>query len=174
MRQAKRAGVPIVYVNQVGGNDELIFDGGSCVISPQGKIIARAKSFEEDLLIAEVALGGEEPVVAEAANRLEPHLPSMQRLWQALKLGLRDYVGKCGFKSVVLGLSGGIDSAIVATLAADAIGPRNVLAVAMPSRYSSDHSLSDAQRLAGNLGIQYHVIPIHAMHDAYDKTLAPR
>jgi NAD+ synthetase len=163
-RQAKRAGVPIVYVNQVGGNDELIFDGGSCVISAEGKIIARAKSFEEDLLIADLG----EP----QANRCEPQQSSLQRLWQALKLGLRDYASKCGFKSAVLGLSGGIDSAIVAVLAADALGPENVYALAMPSRYSSDHSLADAQRLAEGLGIHYQVLPIEPIHAAYGATLA--
>ena len=164
-RQAKRAGVPIVYVNQVGGNDELIFDGGSCVISSEGKILARAKSFEEDLLIADL-----DPCASQT-NRCEPQQSSMQRLWQALKLGLRDYVTKCGFKSAVLGLSGGIDSAIVAALAADALGPDNVYALAMPSRYSSDHSLTDAQRLAESLGIHYHVLPIEAVHAAYGAML---
>jgi NAD+ synthetase len=168
-RQAKRAGVPIVYVNQVGGNDELIFDGGSCVISAEGKIVARAKSFEEDLLIADLDACADHGQDAHAThtNRCEPQQSSMQRLWQALKLGLRDYVTKCGFKSAVLGLSGGIDSAIVAALAADALGPDNVYALAMPSRYSSDHSLTDAQRLAESLGIHYQVLPIEPVHAAY-------
>lgn len=164
-RQAQRAGVPIVYVNQVGGNDELIFDGGSCVISPQGQIIARAKSFEEDLLVADLS----QPC---GPNRCEELPGELERLWNALQLGLRDYVTKCGFKSVVLGLSGGIDSAIVAAMAADAIGPKNVHAIAMPSRYSSDHSLSDAKLLAQNLGIHYSVIPIEGVHAAYEKALA--
>ncbi len=161
-RQAKRSGAAIVYVNQVGGNDELVFDGGSCVVSSGGKVLARAKSFEEDLLIVDMAA---------ASGRCEPVADEIARLSAAIKLGLRDYVRKCGFKSVVLGLSGGIDSAVVATLAADAIGPENVHALAMPSRYSSDHSLTDAEVLAMNLGINYYVVPIESMHAAYEKSL---
>ncbi len=161
-RQARRHGVPIVYVNQVGGNDELIFDGCSSVISPGGQILARAKSFREDLLV--VDLPG-------PAGRCEPIGETLSNLSAALKLGLRDYVRKCGFQRVVLGLSGGIDSAVVAVLAVDALGAENVDLLAMPSRYSSDHSLADARALAEHLGAKLHEIPIEPMHAAFEKTL---
>ncbi len=162
-RQVARTGATLVYVNQVGGNDELIFDGGSCVVGPDGRVIARARGFAEDLLLVDLPVGG---------GRIEPLGTPIERLSEALKLGLRDYVRKCGFAKVVLGLSGGIDSAVVATLAADALGGENVIALAMPSRYSSDHSLSDAQGLARNLGLEYRVVPIEPMHSAYEKSLA--
>ncbi len=161
-RQGSRSGLPIVYVNQVGGNDELIFDGASCVVTPAGEVLARAKSFEEDLLIVDLA---------GAAGRCEPLDSEMVRLSAALKLGLRDYVTKCGFKTVVLGLSGGLDSAVVATLAADALGPQNVYALAMPSKYSSDHSLTDAEDLAKALGIHYQVVPIKQMHETFEAAM---
>jgi NAD+ synthase/NAD+ synthase (glutamine-hydrolysing) len=161
-RQAARTGTAIVYVNQVGGNDELIFDGGSCVVGPDGQVAARAKSFTEDLLVVDLE---------SLKGRREPLGDEMARLSSALKLGLRDYVTKCGFGSVVLGLSGGIDSAVVATLAADALGGENVFAIAMPSRYSSGHSLSDARTLAGNLGIHLHEAPIEAIHSACEQSL---
>lgn len=161
-RQSRRSGAPILYVNQVGGNDELIFDGSSCAVAPDGTMLGRAKSFEEDLLIIDL----------DKPGRCEPMAPEMARLSAGLKLGLRDYVRKCGFKSVVLGLSGGIDSTVVAALASDALGPKNVLGVAMPSRYSSDHSLSDAELLAKNLGIGYRIIPIEPIHAAYEQVLA--
>jgi len=157
IRQAKRTGLPILYVNQVGGNDDLIFDGTSCVISPGGQVIARARGFSEDLLVTDITAG---------PQRIEELGPELPRLSAALKLGLADYVRKCGFTSVVLGSSGGIDSAVVATLAADALGPENVHSLAMPSRYSSDHSVADAKLLAENLGIDHRVIPIEPMHAA--------
>ncbi len=160
VRQARRCGAPIVYVNQVGGNDELIFDGGSCAVAADGTVIGRAKSFEEDLLLIDTA--------AEA-QRCEPVDDEIARISAALKLALRDYVTKCGFGSVVLGLSGGIDSAVVAVLAADALGPDHVHCLAMPSRYSSDHSLTDARQLAENLGVHYRVVPIEAMHAAFEQ-----
>ena len=162
-RQAKRSSCPILMANQVGGNDELVFDGGSCAVGANGEVIGRAVSFREDLLIVDVD--------AESA-RCEPIEAPMARLAEALKLGLRDYVHKCGFSSVVLGLSGGVDSAVVAAIAADALGGQNVVAIAMPSRYSSDHSLDDAEQLARNLGIQYHVVPIEPVHAAFEHALA--
>ncbi len=162
-RQAQRTKRPIVYVNQVGGNDELLFDGGSCVFSADGGLMARARSFDQDLLVVDMD---------SKDNRLEPLNSEMQRLSAGLKMGLRDYVNKCGFKSVVLGLSGGIDSAVVAAIAADALGSQNVHAIAMPSRYSSEHSLSDAESLAKNLGIHYYVVPIESMHQAFEDSLA--
>jgi NAD+ synthetase len=161
-RQARRHKLPIVYVNQVGGNDELIFDGCSSVIGPDGKIIARAKEFAEDLLVVDFD--------EAAPARCEPLGNETQRLAEALKLGLCDYVTKCGFSSVVLGSSGGIDSAVVAALAAEALGSQNVHTIAMPSRYSSAHSLKDAQQLAENLGLGYEVIPIEPMHRAFEQS----
>jgi len=162
-RQAVRSGAMIIYVNQVGGNDELIFDGASCAISPKGKLVARAASFAEDLLIVEA--GG-------ATARCQQLGDEMSRLSAALKMGLRDYVTKCGFSSVVLGLSGGIDSAVVATLAADALGAENVHPLIMPSRYTSDQSLADAKAVADNLGAEYRVLPIEPMHAAFEGALA--
>jgi NAD+ synthase (glutamine-hydrolysing) len=162
-RRAREHALPIAYVNQVGGNDELVFDGGSCLVSSKGEVVTRAKGFEEDLLITDTDAG---------EGRLEPRYEDMDGLSHALKLGLGDYIRKCGFHSVVLGLSGGIDSAVVAVLAADAVGPENVCALAMPSRYSSDHSLTDAEDLARNLGIDYRVLPIETVHQAFDGVLA--
>jgi len=161
-RQAVRSGAAIVYVNQVGGNDELIFDGCSSVFSPKGQLLARAASFKEDLLIVDIDRG---------PARREELGGEMARLSAALKLGLRDYIAKCGFRSAVLGLSGGIDSAVVAALAADALGKQNVCALALPSRYSSEHSLADARKVADNLGIQLEVIPIEPIHEAYEESL---
>jgi len=162
-RQAARSGATILYVNQVGGNDELIFDGGSCAVSSAGQITARAASFREDVLFVDLA---------GTPGRCEPLGDETGRLCEALKLGLRDYVAKCGFDSVVLGLSGGIDSAVVAVLAADAIGPEHVHALAMPSRYSSKHSLADAHELADNLGIGLDEVPIETIHKAFEQVLA--
>jgi NAD+ synthetase len=161
-RRAKSAEAPIVFVNQVGGNDELIFDGACSVFDAKGQLCARAASFQEDLLVVDLET---------MAGRVEPQGAEIQRLWSALKMGLADYAGKCGFSSVVLGLSGGIDSAVVATLAADALGPENVVGLAMPSRYSSGHSVTDARQLARNLQVQQSVIPIEGMHEAYEKAL---
>ncbi len=162
--QVKRFGKPLVYVNQVGGNDELIFDGNSMVFDRDGNVIARAKAFEEDLLVIDLDRPGPPPTPASAG---------VESIYQALLLGLRDYMRKCGFGSVVLGLSGGIDSALTAALAVDAIGKGKVVGVALPSRYSSGHSVDDARQLADNLGIAFHVIPIKSVHDAYEATLAP-
>ncbi len=158
-RQAARCGAPVVYVNQVGGNDELIFDGASMAAGADGSLLGRARGFAEDLLVVETA---------GAPGRCEPVAEEMAQLASALELGLADYVGKCGFSSVVLGVSGGIDSAVVAVLAADALGPENVLALAMPSRYSSAGSLADARRLTGNLGVRLVEVPIGPVHDAYE------
>ncbi|MBC8107069.1 MAG: NAD+ synthase [Anaerolineae bacterium] len=175
--QVRRFGKPLVYVNQVGGNDELIFDGNSVAFDAAGNVIAQAKAFEEELLIVNFDRGmGVSPV----HSRLQPHARGrdahatrIETIHQALVLGLRDYVRKCGFKSVVLGLSGGIDSALTAAIAVAALGKDKVVGVAMPSRFSSDHSVNDAKQLAHNLGIEFHTIPIGEIHDAYEKTLAP-
>ncbi|HUO09120.1 MAG TPA: NAD+ synthase [Phycisphaerae bacterium] len=166
--QAQRWGMPIVYVNQVGGNDELVFDGNSVVFDAGGNIIAQAKDFEEDLLVLEV--GGE-----NAKHKTQNAKPreGIASIHAALVLGLRDYVRKCGFKKVVLGLSGGIDSAVVAALAAEALGAENVMGVSLPSRYSSDHSKSDAHILAERLGIAFHTVPIELPHEAMERALEP-
>ena len=161
--QAKLADAPLVYVNQVGGNDELVFDGCSMVVDAKGNLIAQAKAFVEDLLVVDM----DNP----SANRIEPVPQQIESIHNALILGLRDYVRKCGFKSVVLGLSGGIDSALVCALAVAALGRENVLGVAMPSRYSSEHSISDAKKLADNLGIGFHVVPIGNAHDCLEASL---
>lgn len=155
---ARRCGVPVAMVNQVGGNDELIFDGRSAVFSATGELLAQAKMFDEDLLLAEL----DRPARIEAADVDEP-----AAAYHALVLGVRDYTRKCGFQKAVLGLSGGIDSALVATLAADALGPENVIGVAMPTRYSSEHSLNDARALADALGIQFRQVNIDPIFASY-------
>jgi len=163
--QARRHKLPIVFVNQVGGNDELIFDGASMLIDAGGNVVAQAKAFESDLLIVDTE--------SSSSERLEAYPESIASVHDALVLGTRDYVRKCGFKRVVLGLSGGIDSAVTAALATAALGPDNVTGVSMPSRHSSDHSVSDAELLARNLGIRYKTIPIGAMHDVLEGQLQP-
>ncbi len=175
---ARRNRVPLLFVNQVGGNDELIFDGASTVVDAGGNLVALARSFDEDMLLVDVETGndGETPnarVTPCTQAPIAAHPAGPAALHDALVLGLRDYVQKCGFKHVVLGLSGGIDSAIVAALAAAALGPQNVHGVAMPSRYSSDHSVSDARSLASHLGIRFSIIPIEPMHAAYENSLTP-
>lgn len=174
--QAKRFGRPLVYVNQVGGNDELVFDGNSCVFDAAGNVIAQAKGFEEDLVVVDLDRDTGFQPVRETGHGLKAHVTGyatgVESIYQALVLGLRDYVGKCGFKSVVIGLSGGIDSALTAAIAVAALGKEKVVGVAMPSRFSSDHSVSDARHLAMNLGMEFHLIPIKDVHDTYERTLA--
>lgn len=155
--------VPVVYVNQVGGNDSLIFDGSSVAFMPDGRVAALAKSFDEDLVFFDSATG-----TGDVRTPMEDELEAAYR---ALVIGTRDYVRKCGFRKVVIGLSGGIDSALVAVIAADALGPANVTGVAMPGPYSAASSLNDAQRLAENLGIQLIAMPILEAFASYRKTL---
>ena len=162
---ARERRMPVVYVNQVGGNDQLIFDGSSMAFNAQGELVARAKSFEEDLMVFDTADGQHEVHAAPASE--------IETIYQALLLGTRDYVAKCGFKKVIVGLSGGIDSSLVATLAADSLGSENVLGVSMPGPYSSPGSLRDAEALARNLGIDFRVIPIGSIFDGYLTTLDP-
>lgn len=151
---ARKAKTPIVFCNAIGGNDELVFDGNSMVFNAAGQLIAKAKLFAEDFVVADT----------QSAEAIEFHSSSdVEKIHDALVLGLRDYLQKCGFKSAVLGLSGGIDSAVVAALAAEALGKDNVRGVSLPSEYSSQHSLDDARILAQNLGIQYDVIPIQTI-----------
>ena len=166
--QAKQSGAPLIYVNQVGGNDELIFDGCSMVIDADGKVVAQAKDFEEDLLIVDWNETGFVP-----ATSIHKNPADLEAIYRALILGLRDYVRKCGFSSVVLGLSGGIDSALVCALAVAALGREKVMGVAMPSRYSSDHSVDDARKLAKNLGISFHTVAIQPAHIALEQMLHP-
>jgi NAD+ synthetase len=169
--QVKRFGKPLVYVNQVGGNDELVFDGNSMAFDAHGQLIAQARDFEEDLLVVDVPITPDE---ASGPPEVQPnHRRGIESIHEALALGLRDYVRKCGFKSVVLGLSGGIDSAVTAAIAVAALGKDQVVGVAMPSRFSSDHSVHDARELAKNLGIAFHLLPIASVHDAYESLLAP-
>ncbi|MFN9360574.1 MAG: NAD+ synthase [Pseudanabaena sp.] len=155
--------LPLLYANQVGANDDLIFDGRSMAFNSQGKIIARGKSFEEDLLVINLD---------EVSLDLSRHESDDAEIFAALVLGVRDYVQKCRFRQVVIGLSGGIDSALVAAIAAEAIGKENVLGVLMPSPYSSAHSITDAIALAHNLGISTQTIPIQPMMEAFDASLS--
>jgi NAD+ synthase (glutamine-hydrolysing) len=161
---ARQHKLPVLYANQVGGNDELLFDGASCVLDAAGQLAGQAKSFEEDMLVVDLD--------ALSATRREATPTGPAALHAALIMGLRDYLRKCGFQTVVVGLSGGIDSAVVAALAAEALGPDKVHGVAMPSRYSSDHSVRDAKILAGNLGIKFSTIEIEPMHAAFEQALA--
>jgi NAD+ synthase (glutamine-hydrolysing) len=172
MLSASAAGhrASIAYVNQVGGNDALLFDGGSMLVGPDGRVLLRAPLFEEAVLVAD--LDGGRPAVLDLQGRpLPPAAPAADaeadELFRALSVGVRDYVRKCGFRSAVVGLSGGIDSALTACLAADALGAAQVLGVAMPSRYSSGHSREDARALAGALGLRFMEIPIEPMHAAF-------
>lgn len=164
--QVREHRVPLIYVNQVGGNDDLIFDGASLAINADGTIVARARAFDTDLLI--VDLTGQS--FEEA--RVESYPTPVESMHDALVLGIRDYLRKCGFNEVVLGLSGGIDSAVTAALTVQAIEPNKVHGVAMPSRFSTCHSLEDAQALAKNLGIQFAIIDIKDLHAAYERALA--
>ena len=162
---AERHGAYVAMVNQVGGNDSLIFDGSSLVIRPDGEVVARAASFAEDLVIFDVKEAA--PVVPDVV------VDEVAAMWNALVLGTRDYVLKCGFKKVLVGLSGGIDSALVAAIAVEALGAENVLGVGMPSEYSSLGSIEDARRLAKNLGIRFEMLPIHDVFAQYQSVLKP-
>ncbi|MCO5996430.1 NAD+ synthase [Actinoallomurus rhizosphaericola] len=200
-RRAREAGCALAYVNLVGGQDELIFDGDSVIVDGEGRLVARGPQFTEDLLVADLDLPaapaeftpGETPAdgrdgttitierVLLSPDPLPAYTPEeppcaeplgdLGEVYGALVLGVRDYVRKNGFRSVILGLSGGIDSALVATIAADAIGPDNVHAVLMPSRYSSDHSITDAEDLVKRQGIHSRTVPIRGMVDAYEAEL---
>jgi NAD+ synthetase len=161
---ARRDGVPVLMVNQVGGNDSLIFDGSSLALNARGEVVAQAASFQEDLVCVDPFDAPVLPVAEEDETAAAYH---------ALVLGTRDYVRKCGFRKVLVGLSGGIDSALVATVARDALGAENVLAVGMPSAYSSAGSVDDSRQLAANLGIRYEVIGIGGLFDAYTCALKP-
>lgn len=162
---ARHHAKPVIMVNQVGGNDSLVFDGSSLALGPDGEVIAQAKSFEEDLIFVDTeSLSGDmhaQPQSEEEAT------------YRALVLGTRDYVHKCGFAKVAVGLSGGIDSALVVAIAAEAVGSENVLTLGMPSPYSSPGSIEDSCRLAQNLGVRFEVLPVSAIFEQYNQTLAP-
>ena len=196
-RRAAEAGAPIAYVNTVGAQDELVYDGDSMVVRPDGSVLLRAPQYREGLYSLDVPVAAQDRATAETAAAgmsiervatgrepapapladlppapLAPRLLDEAEVWGALVTGLRDYVRKNGFRSVVLGMSGGIDSAVVAALAADAIGGENVYGVSMPSAYSSTHSRTDASELAERIGAQFREVPIAAMVDAYVSALA--
>jgi NAD+ synthase (glutamine-hydrolysing) len=160
-----------LYLNQVGGNDELVFDGHSIGIGPTGDEVVRGRSFEEDLILCDLPIGRTE---VHAPAPLPPRATTVEEeAYGALVLGLRDYVRKCGFTRAVIGLSGGIDSALTACVAADALGASNVAGIAMPSRYSSKGSVDDAEALARNLGIGYHLVPIEGIYQSYLEAVTP-
>jgi NAD+ synthase (glutamine-hydrolysing) len=161
---ANRDGIPVVMCNQVGGNDSLIFDGSSICINAHGDLVAQAKSFEEDLVVVD-------PFCAPAIS--DPPDDDSEAAYRALVLGTRDYVNKCGFSKVAVGLSGGIDSALVAAIATEALGKGNVLAIGMPSPYSSQGSVDDSRVLAANLGIQFELIGISDLFHEYTQALKP-
>jgi NAD+ synthase (glutamine-hydrolysing) len=189
-RRASESGIPIAYVNQVGGQDELVFDGDSMVVGPDGAVLARVPQFEELVAVVDVEveapdgsptlevvrlpsrddIGSRGPVPPAA---IASPLSEEAEVWAALVTGTRDFVRKNGFTDVVIGLSGGIDSALVATIAVDAVGPEHVHGVLLPSRYSSDHSIADAEALATNLGIDHRTVPIEPAHVALMQMLAP-
>jgi NAD+ synthase (glutamine-hydrolysing) len=193
--RAQEAEAPIVYVNLVGGQDELVFDGASMVVAADGTLVARGRQFEEDLLVVDLdvrrghhrkprpdraEVAPLEPVAISPSHlglpgkppRIEPLLDPVHEVYRALVLGTRDYMVKNGFTHVLLGLSGGIDSSLVAAIAADALGPEQVTGVLMPSRYSSEGSVTDADVLARNLGINAVTIPIEPAHTAFTSMLA--
>ncbi len=182
--RARQAGAPLVYVNMTGGQDDLVFDGDSIVVNAAGDVIARAPQFEDgimlvdidvatrtstpDVIISDDEVSLERTLVPGIAHRLGDE----EEIWNAIVVGLRDYVAKNGFTSVLVGLSGGIDSALVAALAVDALGPDRVHGVGMPSKYSSDHSLADARQMAANTGLRFRVVEIQKMVDAYIQELS--
>ena len=178
-QRAREAKAPLVYVNMTGGQDDLVFDGDSIVVNSAGEVIARAPQFEDGVMVVdlEVATGTSRPdvIISEDVVEIEkPLIPGIahrlgdeEEMWNAIVVGLRDYVAKNGFKSVLVGLSGGIDSALVAALAVDALGPDRVHGVGMPSKYSSDHSIADAEQLAKNTGLGFRIVEIQKMVDAF-------
>jgi NAD+ synthase (glutamine-hydrolysing) len=185
-KRAIELGAPVVYVNMTGGQDDLVFDGDSIVVGADGAVIARTPQFQDGVAIVDIDVqtntGNSDLVLSETPAQVSGNvvagiadrLPDAEEIWQALVIGLRDYVAKNGFRSVVVGLSGGIDSALVAAIAIDALGAKCVNGVAMPSKYSSDHSVSDAEALAVATGIHFRKVPIAPMVDAYMDNLILR
>jgi NAD+ synthase (glutamine-hydrolysing) len=169
--RAKKTKAHICYCNLVGGQDELVFDGSSMIIDPRGRLTAMAKEFEEDLLVADIWLARQQK---RSANGRHIHKPSSRtaRVFKALVLGVKDYVSKNGFSKAVVGLSGGIDSSLVAAIAVQALGRENVIGVTMPSRYTSEGTRYDAQKLAANLGIDFKEVVIEEIFEVYLKAMA--
>ncbi|MBF0594440.1 MAG: NAD+ synthase [Candidatus Omnitrophica bacterium] len=164
-RRARETGAVLVYVNLVGGQDELVFDGSSLVVDPKGRFLAFGAAFREDLVLVDVPAVG---------NSVRPSkLSKAAEMYEAVLLGTRDYILKNGFKKVLIGLSGGIDSALVAAIASDAVGPENVVCISMPTRFNASATRNDARRLARNLGVTFHEIPIESVVAAFLKTLRP-
>jgi len=166
---ARRHNVPVIAVNQVGGNDQVVFDGSSFAMDAAGNVIASAASFQEDLIIADTAANTGDM----RAGYAETECDECDAVYDALVLGTRDYIRKCGFSRVLIGLSGGIDSSLTAVVAVDAVGRENVRGVAMPGPFSSDHSVRDAREMAERLGVQFDIIPITAAYNEVCHTLAP-
>jgi NAD+ synthase (glutamine-hydrolysing) len=178
-RRAREAGAPLAYVNMTGGQDDLVFDGDSIVVSADGALIARAPQFHDGMMLVDIDVATQtakpDVVISESPVAItNPFTPGVaqrlgdeEEIWNAIVVGLRDYVGKNGFKSVLVGLSGGIDSAVVAALAIDALGPEFVHGVAMPSKYSSEHSIADAQAMASATGLGFRIIEIQKMVDTF-------
>ena len=162
---ARRHGAFVAMANQVGGNDSLVFDGTSLVIRPDGEVVAQAASFVEDLIVFDTEDG--------AAVAVEKPVDEVAAMWDALVLGTRDYVRKCGFSKVLVGLSGGIDSALVAAIAVEALGKENVIGVGMPTEYSSLGSIEDAKKLAKNLGVRFELLPVHDVFAQFQFLLQP-
>ena len=208
VRCAGEAGAALAYANLIGGQDELVFDGGSLLLTADGGVLARGPQFDEALIVNDLDLPGADGPITDEGEPVDagdgtlitirhielepvdgpapgagatevsegpfwPSLPDSEEVYGALVLGVRDYVRKNGFRSVILGLSGGIDSALTATIAADAVGPDNVYTVVMPSRYSSDHSVGDAEELVKRQGVHSVTVPIRSMVDAFEAELAP-
>ncbi|MFN8208143.1 MAG: NAD+ synthase [Bacteroidales bacterium] len=164
---ARKLSLPVIYVNQVGAQTELIFDGGSMVVKPDGEIALELSTFEEDVQVVELE------AIAAMPTSARPQAGIPEKIHEALILGIRDYFGKMGLMRAVVGLSGGVDSALTLVLAARALGADNVDAILMPSRYSSDHSVNDAVELAERLGINYHIISIEPIFEAFRKSMHP-
>ena len=177
-KRAREIKAPLAYVNMTGGQDDLVFDGDTIVVDKDGQLLARAPQFDDTLVVVaidcqegsstpDVVISTDATTAAASTAEIAPRLSDEAEMWQGLVIGLRDYITKNGFKSVVIGLSGGIDSALVAAIAIDALGAKRVNGVAMPSKYSSDHSVEDAQGLADATGIHFRITPIAPMVDAY-------
>ena len=164
--KAERYKLPVIYVNQVGANTELIFDGSSMVVDASGRVITRLKRFEEDFTIISDHITAEQPDISDKPDEIE-------LIYNALVLGLRDYFSKSGLSTATIGLSGGLDSAVTAAIAVDALGCKNVHGLLMPSQYSSDHSITDAEKLVHNLNISSTVVPIKEIFFGFEKALAP-
>ena len=197
-QRIKENNIPIAYVNMVGGQDELVFDGASLILDEKGEILARGNQFTEDLIICDMDIkttiydsqktsnssrNGTSTIFVSRPNhknrkninpKVKPPMSDMNEIYQALVLGTKDYVNKCGFNKVLVALSGGIDSSLVAAIATDALGPENVVGISMPSKFSSSGSETDAQKLADNLGIQLQTVPIEQSFETMEKTLKPQ